>query len=163
MTEMDMFGFYTGKIFDAYEYLGAHPEPEGTYFRVYAPNAERVSVIGEFNDWEDTPMEPVYDGNFYECLISEAREGMLYKLRVYEKGGKPVDHADPYAFGMEKPPGNASVIRNLKSYMFRDARWMKQRTDGKDAPVNIYEMHPGSWKLPNLSLIHISEPTRPLF
>ena len=61
---MDFYGFYTGKIFDAYEYLGAHAQKDGTTFRTFAPSASRVSLIGEFNDWQETPMEKVHDGNF---------------------------------------------------------------------------------------------------
>lgn len=66
---MDYYGFYTGKVFDAYRYLGAHVEREGVTFRTFAPSAQRISLIGEFSSWEECPMHKVYDGNFWECYI----------------------------------------------------------------------------------------------
>lgn len=145
-TQMDMYGFYTGKIFDAYEYLGAHVSSAGTTFRVFAPHAVRVSVIGDFNNWQETPMEQIYDGNFYECKIAQAGEGMCYKIRIYEKNGRFIDHCDPYGYGMELRPQNASIIRDLKKYTYQDAKWIRKRTAGLDKAVNIYELHPGSWR-----------------
>lgn len=143
---MDKYEFYTGKALNAYKYLGAHLTDDGTTFRVFAPNAERVSIIGDFSNWSDVQMEKIYDGNFYECMIPAAKEGMRYKVRVYKRKGRYLDHADPYGFGMELRPQNASVIRDLSGYQFHDERWMKKRTDGKTKPVNIYEVHLGSWK-----------------
>lgn len=145
MSQMDMYGFYTGKIFNAYDYLGAHTDISGTVFRVFAPNAEKISIIGDFNEWSETEMDKIYDGNFYECHIENAREGMKYKIRVYEKSGRFLDHCDPYGYGMELRPQNSSIIRNLDNYAFHDTDWMKKRTDGKNKPINIYEMHIGSW------------------
>lgn len=145
-TMIDMYDFYTGKSFDAYTYLGAHPDREGCTFRVFAPNAEKVCVVGDFNGWKETPMQKIYDGNFYECRIPDAGEGMRYKIRVYGKNGRRIDHADPYGYGSELRPGFASVIRDLNRYQFHDTKWMKNRTDGMDRPVNIYEVHPGSWR-----------------
>lgn len=143
---MDMYGFYTGRCFDAYEYLGCHVEEGGVRFRTFAPAAVGVSVIGEFNQWKDTPMEKIYDGNFWECEIPQAKPGMLYKYRIYRRDGRVLDHCDPYGFGMELRPQNASVIRQLHGYRFEDEIWMKKRTDCKNAPLNIYEVHAGSWK-----------------
>ncbi len=143
---MDMYGFYTGKIFDAYEYLGAHITNEGVRFRVFAPNALKVSVIGEFSSWMEVPMESYYDGNFYEAIIDNAYEGMKYKYRIYENGGKIIDHCDPYGYGMELRPHNASIIRNLNRYEFADQKWMRSRNDHKKKAMNIYELHLGSWK-----------------
>ena len=143
---MDVYGFYTGKCFDAYEYLGAHVEGNGVTFRTFAPNASRVSVIGDFSNWQDIPMNKGCDQNFYECYIENAKEGMKYKYRIYDASGRCVDHCDPYGYGMELRPRNASIIRNLRSYTFHDEKWMKSRSDCKDKPLNIYEMHLGSWK-----------------
>ena len=66
---MDMYGFYTGKIFDAYEYLGCHWSEKETIFRVFAPSAEKITVMGDFNGWMEIPMQKVYDGNFWECQV----------------------------------------------------------------------------------------------
>lgn len=102
---MDMYGFYTGKIFDVYEYLGCHITEEGAVFRTFAPAAERITIVGEFNQWEETDMNKVYDGNFWECSLENAREGMMYKYRIYKKDGTYVEHCDPYGYGMELRPG----------------------------------------------------------
>ncbi len=143
---MDMYGFYTGKIFDAYEYLGCHVTGKGSVFRVFAPAALKVSVIGDFNNWAETEMGKIYDGNFWECEVSGAREGMRYKYRIYRQDGGFIDHCDPYGYGMELRPQNASVIRSLLTYQFHDDKWLNSRTDCRDKPLNIYEVHMGSWK-----------------
>lgn len=145
---MDMYGFYTGKIFNAYEYLGCHLEQGGAVFRVFAPAAARIAVIGEFNGWQETEMKKIYDGNFWECRISGVTEGMMYKYRIYRQDGKWIDHCDPYGYGMELRPHNASIVRDMKKYCFHDNDWMHRRTDCKNKPLNIYEVHAGSWKKP---------------
>ena len=146
---MDLYGFYTGKIFDAYLFLGAHPEKEGVTFRTFAPAAVRISLIGEFSGWEEWDMNRTYDGNFWECYTKAAKTGQMYKYRIYKRDGSFTDHCDPYGFGMELRPGTASVIRDLSSYIFHDKKWMKQRTDCKRNPLNIYELHFGSFKKPS--------------
>lgn len=144
---MDIYGFYKGDCFNAYEYLGAHLESKGTMFRTYAPNAMKVSVIGDFSEWKDISMEQVMDGNFYELYCPEAKSGMRYKYRIYDKRGDFIDHCDPYGYSSELRPGTCSVIRSL-DYKFHDTRWLNKRTDGKDKPMNIYEVHLGSWRKP---------------
>ena len=144
---MDMYGFYTGKIFDAYEYLGCHCIRSGSVFRVFAPSAEKISVIGDFNNWSETPMNKIYDGNFWECEIIGATENMRYKYRIYRKDGRYIDHCDPYGYGMELRPNTASVIRDISSYRFSDDKWMSKRTDCKNKPLNIYELHADSWRM----------------
>ncbi len=143
---MDMYGFYTGKIFDAYEYLGCHWSEKETIFRVFAPSAEKITVMGDFNGWMEIPMQKVYDGNFWECQVEGVYPGMRYKYRIYRKDGRCVDHCDPYGYGMEFRPESASITRDLKAYKFKDRQWMRTRTDGKDKPLNIYELHVGSWR-----------------
>ncbi|MDO4337143.1 MAG: 1,4-alpha-glucan branching protein GlgB [Eubacteriales bacterium] len=143
---MDMYGFYTGKIFDAYEFLGCHLTPSGAVFRTFAPAASGISVIGEFNGWTEMPMHKINDGNFWECEIGGVKEGMLYKYKIYGRNGSVVDHCDPYGYGMELRPNSASVVRNLYQYQFHDEKWMKKRTDCMDKPLNIYELHLGSWR-----------------
>ncbi len=142
---MDFYGFYTGRNFDDYEYLGAHIVKNGTMFRTYAPNASAVSLIGDFSGWTDIPMNPVGDGNFYELMCPDAKEGMRYKYRIYDRNSNFIDHCDPYGFGMELRPGTCSVIRSMK-YKFHDEKWMSKRTDFRSQPLNIYEVHLGSWR-----------------
>lgn len=143
---MDKYGFYTGKILNAYEYLGCHLTKEGAVFRTFAPAAIKISVIGEFNNWSEEPMNKIYDGNFWECEIPNVKAGMKYKYRIYRKDNTFVDHADPYGFGMEMPPMSASIVNNLFFYKWNDKNWMKKRTDCKESALNIYEVHLGSWR-----------------
>ena len=146
---MDFYGFYTGKVFDAYKYLGAHVTDTGVTFRTFAPSASKISVIGEFNEWEESPMEKVYDGNFWEFTAADAEPGMMYKYRIYDKSGQFIDHCDPYGYGMELRPNTASIIRAMDSFRFRDSAWMKKRTSRLTEPLNIYEIHFGSFRKPS--------------
>lgn len=143
---MDIYGFYKGESFEVYEFLGAHLTEKGTVFRTYAPNASKVSVIGDHSDWEEQPMENILDGNFYELSCPEAKEGMRYKYRIYDRKGGFIDHCDPYGFGMEVRPGTCSVIRSIEGYRFSDSEWLSKRSDCRDRALNIYEVHLGSWK-----------------
>ncbi len=144
---MDINRFYRGEVFEAYEYYGAHLSKNGTFFRTYAPNALKVSLIGDFTGWdEEIPMQPVRDGRSYEIEVHEAEEGMRYKYRIYDRSGKFIDHCDPYGFGMELRPGTCSVIRSIEGFEFGDAQWLEKRTDCRDKPMNIYEVHLGSWR-----------------
>ena len=117
---MDYYGFYTGTEFKAYEYLGAHIDNDATIFRVFAPQAAKITVMGDFNGWSETELERVYNGQFWEKRIECAREGMIYKYRIYKHNGTVTDHCDPYGYGMELRPKWASIIRNMKSYTFND-------------------------------------------
>lgn len=146
---MDFYGFYTGKIYDAYQYLGAHVEEKGVTFRTFAPAASRIALIGEFNNWQEWNMNRTYSGQFWECYAENARPGMMYKYRIYKQDGSYVDHCDPYGFGMELRPNNASIIRDLSSYEFHDQKWMQKRSDCKNKPLNIYELHFGSFRKPS--------------
>lgn len=139
---MDMYGFYTGKIFDAYEYLGVHREDSGYVFRIFAPGADKAEVEGDFGIHE---MRKIYDGNFYECHVDNARKGMKYIYKIYSHG-KCTDHCDIYGYEMELRPGYRSVICDLSEYIFTDDTWMRSRTSCIDKPLNIYEVHLGSWK-----------------
>lgn len=143
---MDYYNFYTGKDFEAYQYLGAHIENDGVTFRTFAPAAKQISVIGDFNNWQETPMIKIYDGNFWECHISSARAGMRYKYRIYSNEGIFIDHADPYAFYSEVRPNTASITYDLSNFTFEDDNWIKSRKKCADGAINIYEMHFGSWK-----------------
>lgn len=146
---MDYYGFYTGKIFDAYTYLGAHVQRKGVVFRTFAPSAIKISVTGEFNNWKEQDMLRIYDGNFWECYVEEAEPGMMYKYKIYHQNGTSMEHCDPYGYGMELRPNCASIIRDMRAYTFHDEAWMKSRTDGRKAPLNIYEIHMGSFRKPS--------------
>lgn len=152
---MDIYEFYSGRSFDAYRELGAHVKKEvtgkktvvsGVEFVTYAPNALGVNVIGEFNDWNETVMERCYDGSFFKVFVPEARPGMMYKYKIYHRDGSSTEHCDPYGFGMELRPAFASIIRDMDTYRFHDAKWMKNRSVCQGSPLNIYEVHLGSWR-----------------
>ncbi|MBQ8143461.1 MAG: 1,4-alpha-glucan branching protein GlgB [Butyricicoccus sp.] len=143
---MDLQKFYTGECFDAYEYFGAHAESGGIIFRTYAPNAHRISVVGAFNGWQEQPMEQLHQSGVWTAFSADAKSGQLYKYVVYGQNGR-VEHCDPYGFGMELRPGACSIIRDLSAYTFKDQKWMKKRTRCYDKPLNIYELHLGSWKM----------------
>ena len=146
---MDFHGFYTGKIFDAYQYLGAHITDAGVVFRTFAPGAQKVSLIGECSQWREYDMNRVYDGNFWERYVDSVKPGSMYKYRIYEKSGSCVDHCDPYGFGMELRPNSASIVRDMNSYQFHDSAWMLSSSDCKNRPLNIYELHFGSFRKPS--------------
>ena len=135
--------FFKGSIFDAYEYLGAHVEGDGVRFSVFAPAAAKVAVIGDFNNWEPYYLGP--DRGFWEIFIKGAKVGDMYKYVIYTKSGERREHCDPYGFGMELRPRWASVVRDLDEFKFTDDEWIYFRDKNYNKPLNIYEMHLGSW------------------
>ena len=142
---MNMMDFYTGKSFDAYEYFGAHICDGGVLFRVYAPNASWVSLVGSFHDWQEEPMQRNENGT-YEFFCREAHEGDLYKYVIHTNEGKTVYHCDPYGFQMELRPNSASVVTDLGDFYFQDEEWMKTRDCCFHKPMNIFEVHAGSFR-----------------
>ncbi|MBR5048023.1 MAG: 1,4-alpha-glucan branching enzyme, partial [Eubacterium sp.] len=145
---MDIHDFYIGQAFDAYDYFGVHPADEGFVFRLYAPRAEKVELIGDFNNWEGSGHEMVQDGlsGIWSVTVKESSVGQLYKYRIYQEDGVVRDRFDPYGNGSEVRPKTAARIVDMKAYTFTDREWMEKRTKNYDSPVNIYEVHPGSWK-----------------
>lgn len=138
--------FYEGQSFDAYEYFGAHKEKDGVMFRTYAPGAAKMTVFGEFNHWIEEEMQQDGQSGVYELKSAKAEVGMMYKYCIYAKEGWRVEHCDPYGFGMELRPNSASYIVDLSEYRFHDAKWMKNRDKNYNRPLNIYEVHLGSWR-----------------
>ena len=138
--------FYTGHLFDVYRYFGAHKEGENFIFRVFAPSAKGVCVFGEFSIWREIPMYQEGQSGVYVSEPIPAKTGQLYKYCIYTANGGRVEHCDPYGFQMELRPGDCSILTDLYSYKFKDEKWMKNRTVGFDSPVNIYEIHAGSWR-----------------
>ncbi|MBR3437573.1 MAG: glycogen-branching enzyme, partial [Lachnospiraceae bacterium] len=143
---MDLDLFLRGEEFSAYEFFGGHLTRTGARFSVYAPGAVKVSVLGTFSDWEPVPMIRSRDRKSFRLTVKGASEGNCYMYRITGKNGEIVDHTDPYAFGMELRPDAAAVIRPLGRFRWHDAGWMVHRTACLDRPMNIYELHPGSWK-----------------
>ena len=152
-TELDQYLFGQATHYDIYKKLGAHPvsygRQKGVYFAVWAPNAQYVSVIGEFNDWntQANPMEKAGPIGVFQVFVPGAREGQLYKFYIVGMHGEELYKADPYANAAEMRPGTASRITDISSYKWNDGVWMKNRprfNEKKDA-MAIYEVHPGSW------------------
>ena len=141
--KLNMHEFYMGNIFDAYEYFGAHKENGCMVFRTFAPQAQRVSVIGEWNGWQESFMERI--GQVFELRCQDADYDQKYKFVIYGADGQRREHCDPYGFGMELRPEFASVTRDLNAYSFSDGEWMSRRTKNYDQPMSIYELHLGSW------------------
>ena len=145
--------FHSGKDCRAYEIMGAHPlhrdGKDGYIFRVFAPNAVRVSVMGEFNGWNRTadPMQRD-DRGIWELFCPGVKQYDAYKYAIETETGSQLDKADPYAFHSETRPGNASKVFDLSGYAWEDDGWLSWRKEHLpyDQPVNIYEVHLGSWK-----------------
>lgn len=142
---MNISDFYSGLSFDSYKYLGAHCDSNGTFFRTYAPYASGVSVTGDFSAWQEIPMMPVRDGNFYEIFCPDARNGMHYKYRIYDKDGDFAEHIDPFGYSCCLSDCKCSVISS-HSYSFTDEKWLEKRTDCRNSPLNIYEVHLGGMR-----------------
>lgn len=139
--------FYEGKVFDAYHYFGAHLKENGVIFRVYAPHAKAVELIGDWNHWQGEEMTRGEEGT-YTLFSTGAKPGMYYQYRIEGADGRKVVHADPYGFGMALRPESASRIVDLQAYQFKDEKWLKERCKADkyyNEPMNIYEMHLGSW------------------
>ena len=138
---MDMQAFYTGHAFDAYEFFGAHTYFGGTHFAVWAPAAQHVRVVGEFGEYD---MHRTYSG-VWEADVNGADAGMAYQYRVTGANGRTVDHCDPYGFAMKLRPDGRSIIAERPDG-FADEDWLTQRSKNYDKPLNIYEVHMGSWR-----------------
>ena len=143
---MELEEFYNGNEWYAYRYLGAHIANDGVVFRVYAPRAQKVALIGSFNGWHDQMMQRSGPSGIYTLTVSDAGEGDMYKFRIYHYDGTWTDKADPYGFSMEMRPCSASIIVNEKQGIFTDGEWMEHRSKLYDEPLHIYEIHFGSWK-----------------
>ena len=154
LDSADVYLFNEGRHFRLYDKLGAHKITvggvSGVLFAVWAPNAERVAVVGDFNDWDGTrhPLWPHDDSGIWEGFVPGASAGMRYKYRLLSRlGGAEFDKADPFAFANEKPPDTASVVWE-PGHVWLDSEWMRDRgaRQGLDEPMSIYEVHLGSWR-----------------
>lgn len=144
--------YYEGNCLDAYEYFGAHIGEErgkkGVRFTTYAPHAQSIQVIGSFDDWScvGNEMKRMDDKGVWSIFIKDAKAGDMYKYRVTQATGRVVDKMDPYAFYSELRPNTASIVNDVNFKVWSDQKWLAQRNKNFDKPVNIYEMHLGSWR-----------------
>ncbi|MBQ3116566.1 MAG: 1,4-alpha-glucan branching protein GlgB [Clostridia bacterium] len=150
-NDLPLYLFHQGTNYYAYDFMGAHfvrkGGKSGVIFRVWAPHAESVSVVGDFNGWDKSAcvMQRISDGGIFETFIEGLKEYDTYKYAV-TGGGKTVLKADPYAFHSETPPYTASKLYKLNGYKWHDEEYLKNRVAPYSAPVNIYEVNLASWK-----------------
>ena len=151
LSDDDLYLWDQGTYYKSYDRLGAHPNQQGTWFRVWAPNADHVEVIGDFNDWLGDDLDWAGAG-LWEGYVRGARPGRRYKFRIHA-GGEAFDKTDPYAFRMEPPTGSdtqglSAIITDLDAYYdWQDSGWMNARKgpSALDEPMSVYEVHLGSW------------------
>jgi 1,4-alpha-glucan branching enzyme len=154
LTDFDVHLFKSGKHFKLYEKLGAHPSTfngvGGTYFAVWAPNAKGISVIGNFNHWQDGQhkLNPRWDeSGIWEGFFPGLTKGEVYKYAIHSNTGEYLEKADPFAFYAEVPPKTASIVWK-PTYSWKDSVWLSDRkkSAGKPKPYSVYEVHFGSWR-----------------
>lgn len=162
---LDMSQFNNGIHDTIYEKLGAHPMVlggvKGTYFAVWAPNAKAVSVVGDFNEWDDRrhPMRKLEAAGIYELFVPGVGTGEIYKYQIWGSTGQKVMKADPFANFAEKRPNTASVVWDLDGYQWQDKDWMtaRKRWKVKKEPMLIYEVSLGSFRKPEIENVEESE------
>lgn len=154
LSDFDQYLVGEGTHKELWRVLGAHvithQGADGVHFAVWAPNAKRVSVIGDFNAWDGRrhPMRPAGNTGVWEIFVPGIGEGTHYKYHVAGADGQIRDKADPLGFGSQHPPEQASIVRDIAGYGWSDSRWMKDRKTRADRgqPISIYEVHLGSWR-----------------
>ena len=148
---MPSFLFHQGTNFESYKYFGAHPADDGVVFRVWAPHAAEAYVIGSFNGWNENAdkMTPVDDNGIWECTIGNVNIYDEYKYMFITKDGEKVYKSDPFAFHAATRPGTNSKYFDIEGYEWSDAKWQKakQSKNVYRSPMNIYEVHLGSWQM----------------
>ncbi len=153
-TDFDINLFKAGKHYRLYEKFGAHEieldGEKGVYFSVWAPSAKTVSVVGDFNYWNDSEhqLNVRWDSSgIWEGFIPNLKQGTLYKFKIGAHNGVTTEKADPYSFYCETPPKTASIVYDINTYQWKDSDWMSYRQDknGLDKPYSVYEVHLGSW------------------
>ncbi|WP_289284629.1 1,4-alpha-glucan branching protein GlgB [Parablautia intestinalis] len=154
LTENDIDKFNAGIHYTIYEKLGTHlmtvDGVEGTFFAVWAPNALRVSVVGDFNHWDGRvhQMKRSKDGGIFEMFIPDVKPGECYKFEIKAKGGLTYLKADPYAFGQQLRPENASIVRDISGYKWKDKKWIgeREKNQQENSPISVFEMYLGSFR-----------------
>ena len=147
--QMEHYLFHRGEYRQAYEYFGAHPNRSSTIFRIWAPTAKSVAVVGDFNDWnarEEDYCQKITNEGIWEVEIKKVKKGAIYKFQIETSWGQKILKADPYAFYSELRPQTASVVNGISKFRWGDKKWLNNREIGYAKPINIYEVHLGSWK-----------------
>ena len=147
--QMEHYLFHRGEYRQAYEYFGAHPTRNSTVFRIWAPSAKSVAVVGDFNDWtarEEDFCHKITNEGIWEVEIKKIKKGNLYKYLIETSWGEKILKSDPYAFYSELRPQTASIINGKPKFHWSDKKWLNNREIGYAKPINIYEVHLGSWK-----------------
>lgn len=146
--ELDVYLFHRGEHREVYNYMGAHLTKNSVIFRVWAPHAKSVAVVGDFNNWTgyDHMMKKINNEGIWELEIPNLKKLEKYKYRVESTDGRVEMKADPYAFYSEMRPNTASIVYDIPKFKWADKRWLNKRTTGLNKPINIYEVHLGSWK-----------------
>ncbi len=147
--QMEQYLFHRGEYRQAYEYFGAHPTRNSTVFRIWAPSAKSVAVVGDFNDWiarEEDYCHKITNEGIWEVEIKKIKKGNLYKDQIETSWGEKILKSDPYAFYSELRPQTASIVNGNPKFRWADKRWLNSREIGYAKPINIYEVHLGSWK-----------------
>ncbi len=150
ISEFQLYLFNEGTNFQSYQMLGPHKIEQGWRFAVWAPNARGVFLAGDFNQWDTKrhPLAKIGTTGVWYGVFPEIEEGSAYKYAVYTPEGKVVLKADPFAYYSELRPHTASIVCELPKHKWKDRRWLEKRakTPPYDKPMNIYEVHAGSWK-----------------
>ncbi len=154
LNEEDRFLFNFGTNYELYNHIGAHPgmysQIHGTIFRVWAPSATRVSVLGDFNNWDGRvhPMRSLGNSGIWELFLPGIGENEIYKFEIRTTRGDILEKSDPFQFYGEHRPKTASTVRYLDHYQWQDTEWQNAKKDANpyDSPMTIYEVHPGSWQ-----------------
>ena len=147
--QMEHYLFHRGEYRQAYEYFGAHPNRSSTIFRIWAPTAKSVAVVGDFNNWnarEEDYCQKITNEGIWEVEIKKVKKGAIYKFQIETSWGQKILKADPYAFYSELRPQTASVVNGIPKFRWGDKKWLNNREIGYAKPINIYEVHLGSWK-----------------
>ncbi|HEX5138612.1 MAG TPA: 1,4-alpha-glucan branching protein GlgB [Planctomycetota bacterium] len=148
IPEDDLYLFNHGKLKRAWRTLGAHVVEGGVRFALWAPNARRVSVVGDFNGWNPQRLDPRGSTGIWEGVARHGKPGDKYKFQLVDYEGRKREKSDPFGFRMEMRPKTASVVCPLEGHAWRDGEWVRERgrTQAPDAPMRIYEVHLGSWR-----------------
>ena len=147
--QMEQYLFHRGECRQAYEYFGAHPTRNSTVFRIWTPSAKSVAVVGDFNDWtarEQDYCHKITNEGIWEVEIKKIKKGNLYKYQIETSWGEKILKSDPYAFYSELRPQTASIVNGKPKFRWADKKWLNNREIGYAKPINIYEVHLGSWK-----------------